>query len=629
MGGIAVGVTCFVVIVMPLLYVPSLFEPAVTPRFVAVLLVGPILLAAWLGFLALRQPTIVIRSTVLPVGLVLLAAVSVVSLGWAPDRLGGLLWLAYVAGLACWFAFVAGVVRRADQASYVLAATGVGASVAALVGILQRFGIELPPFGQTVAPGSTFVHSNVAAQYFAIIVPVSLIMAMASRRGWVAILWAVAFLLSAAFLFFTRCRGAWIGAAGAVVLFLVVLLAIRRLRANLADRWSRRRLVVAAGALAALGVGFALLSPGSEDQRRASLGQMLDSFKDPLRMLAVNPEQALEAGSLMRWHMLRCAGGALRRYWLWGLGADGFRSGIVPYLDQKTASLCYRPDEQMLTLHCEPMQLLLELGVVGALASGMIVFAIVRAAWQLTLDDSEDESRWIGLTCVSGLAAVSIHSLVSFPFHMPTSAFLAATLAGILIGLQPTRREDPAGSRISGRHVVLGAASLAVLLAYVEATTAYGYGRAMLHLREATIAKHQGRGEQAIQEVNRALAASELPSVVRREYGVIHARFNRRRDQARQAVLRTLESDSHYINNLVNIAGVELDLHRYAAAKDHLKHALDINEELHLAHFAMGLIHLVESDISGARKSLQRTLELEPDFKPAKDRLDRLAPDSP
>jgi len=113
----------------------------------------------------------------------------VFSLAWTPDRHQAILWLTTIVSLFCWLALLAVCVPHIISANWILAASAIGGSAAALIGILQHFGIDIPPFGQTLRPGSTFVYSNVGAQYFAMLVPVALIMALQTKGRYSTIGW--------------------------------------------------------------------------------------------------------------------------------------------------------------------------------------------------------------------------------------------------------------------------------------------------------------------------------------------------------------------------------------------------------------------------------------------------------
>jgi tetratricopeptide (TPR) repeat protein len=225
------------------------------------------------------------------------------------------------------------------------------------------------------------------------------------------------------------------------------------------------------------------------------------------------------------------------------------------------------------------------------------------------------------LACIAGLAAVAIESLVDFPFQMPTPAFMAVTLAGILVGLDRRLSETLSSNGSKWECSAMALVPVVCLVAVACIIVNIRFLAAMSHTYNAHVAKKQGQGAKAVYEIDQAMAWSDWHYSVRREYGVIHSRFNPNREQALLACRRALADDAHYINNLVNTAGVEMDLGRLLNARDHLEHALRINNKLHLAHYALGLVNLAEGKPDAARASFQACLRVDPGFKPALERL--------
>ena len=608
----------------PLAYWTSLFAPSATPRWALIDCVCPVLLAALLIGRVISGRPLVFGHPLTLTAVVTLLGIHVLSVAWTPDRLGAILWNSRLFSLACWFGIVAICVHRRWQADMTVIAAVCGAVPAALIGILHHFQIEPPPYAQTLPPGSTFVYANVGAQFIAPFVPLVLLMTLRAMRLWTILAWALAFLATAGYVALTRCRGAWLAVVVSMFLTMCLVLSHTQLRRDLWQRFSRAKIaVVLLGIIAAIAAA-ALVPLGTSAERRATWSEMLRSFTEPLQALAANPEEVMSSSSSMRVQMLRCTLRALQDHWMAGLGSDGFRAGIVPYLDQPTATICYTPVTQMLTLHCDPLQVVLETGAVGGVALLVAVLGVLAAGWRAATRHGDADARWLALGCLAGLVAIGTHSLVSFPFHMPTSALLAVTLAGIVVGLDRTESVDQKALVIHGRPLNMVLAALLATAAITNVKLNLDYLTSMRHLSTAWIAKRAAAGQLALREIDAAVAACNLPYVVRREYGVIHARFNPDREAALRSCRRALAHDPHYINNLVNVAGIEMELGRHRDAKRHLQQALTINDELHLAHHALGLIAVAEEHPDAARTFFERCLELQPGFKPARRQLDQL-----
>ena len=152
--------------------------------------------------------------------------------------------------------------------------------------ILQHFDLNLPPFKQTLPPGSTFVYANVAAQYFAMLVPLTVVMIVRSTRGWPLAGWSSSFLLVSGYVVFSRCRGAWLGVAVAMFFLGTTILLHGGLRHDLWRRLNRPKMLVLA-TIAACGLIGGVLAPlGGSGERRATWSAMWQSFVEPVRVVA-------------------------------------------------------------------------------------------------------------------------------------------------------------------------------------------------------------------------------------------------------------------------------------------------------------------------------------------------------
>lgn len=80
--------------------------------------------------------------------------------------------------------------------------------------------------------------------------------------------------------------------------------------------------------------------------------------------------------------------------------------------------------------HDDPLQLGAEGGVPALILAGLFLAALVRAVRSSAT--ALDEPAVIG--AIYGLAALALHSLVDFDFHIPADAAIAMVLAGVLLG---------------------------------------------------------------------------------------------------------------------------------------------------------------------------------------------------
>jgi len=82
--------------------------------------------------------------------------------------------------------------------------------------------------------------------------------------------------------------------------------------------------------------------------------------------------------------------------------------------------------------HNEYVQWAAETGLLGCLAGGFALFGILAAGARRLRRLERPGERFIALALSAGIAAVLIHALVSFPFHLPASALSFILLLGLL-----------------------------------------------------------------------------------------------------------------------------------------------------------------------------------------------------
>jgi O-antigen ligase len=81
--------------------------------------------------------------------------------------------------------------------------------------------------------------------------------------------------------------------------------------------------------------------------------------------------------------------------------------------------------------HCDLLQVAAEGGVVGV----TLVLLVLVPLGRRTLRGLRGVQGIVGVGVAAGLAAVLLHSLVDFDFHIPSNAAIAAILAGGVLGL--------------------------------------------------------------------------------------------------------------------------------------------------------------------------------------------------
>ncbi len=209
--------------------------------------------------------------------------------------------------------------------------------------------------------------------------------------------------LLAAASFAALSRGAWIGAlAGAAV---ALLLGMRLPRSDV-RAWARLGAVVILGVLITLVVRFQL--PGlTHEEPGPSAPERLES-------------------SLSRLELYALAWEAYRAHPVAGTGYLTFRYALERHRAEVPS---YGADHVTYFVHDDYLQLLQETGPLGLLALialALLPYALARRA----LARLEPEQKLHAVAAVAGLATMSVHALVDYPFYVPACLVLFGALLG-------------------------------------------------------------------------------------------------------------------------------------------------------------------------------------------------------
>ena len=147
----------------------------------------------------------------------------------------------------------------------VLAGLAVAAVTGALIGNLQAWGVELAWLADDRPPGGTFGNRNFLAHFTAIALPILLLLGLRARSLATTALAAGGLVICMNLLVLTRSRAAWLGAAAALIVFMLALAIAPALR----SRRAPRRLLSMPAALAA-GILLAIALPNRLEWRSAA-----------------------------------------------------------------------------------------------------------------------------------------------------------------------------------------------------------------------------------------------------------------------------------------------------------------------------------------------------------------------
>jgi len=439
-GAVAGPLLASAAVVIALGYFPPLASPFVEPKLAVLVLAGALgfgvrLWAEATGSVTVGWDPFVARAAQALVAATVLSALVAAHRGLAPYATTELVRLAALFGVAMAAGLVAADADPTARRRLVEALVAAAALVA-LLGLLQHLGL-LPFALPTISvPGSTFGNRNVAAEAVAMALPFGLGLLASGDRVAPAAgprrhLAALLVVLQVVYLAVTRARGAWLGGAMGVVVF-VALLRPRLSRGSIAA-------ALALGALALIAVAV----PGHWTRHDA---RDLKRFEPAARVVsdAVDPSSPVAHTRLALWRRTLAL---YRSRPLAGIGPGNFPVFFPRYAEPGAAADgVLSPVLVPRRVHDDLLERLAETGPLGLAALLALYAALFAAALRRTRaaraengpGDAADPAAAAG-----AVAAFAGCGLTGFPFAMPATVFLFGLAIGLLAvdGRQPARPE--------------------------------------------------------------------------------------------------------------------------------------------------------------------------------------------
>jgi len=343
---------------------------------------------------------------------------------------------------------VAGTAGRRDVLLRVLALATI---VAALTGMLQAWGIELPGLAAERAPGGTFGNRNFLAHFTVIGAPLVALAALVARRKWSVRLWLAGLVVCSDAVVLTRSRAGWLGLATVAAVAGLAVVLHRRLLVP--ERNVRRRLTSIVAALAT-GMVAALVLPNALEWRSDS------PYADTLNRLT-DYRGGSGRGRLIQY---RNTLGLVRRNPVFGSGPGNWfidyplvtSPGDPSYAPADPIPTNPWPSSDWVALLAERSGVGVSIVVLAGIAIAIIALRRLRAADPVAAFDA------LALLCV--LAATTVTGLFDAVMLNAAPTLLTAVAVGLLLPASRPIIDMP--SRRRG-HTAVVALILALTLAAV------------------------------------------------------------------------------------------------------------------------------------------------------------------
>lgn len=435
---LTLGVLTFIV---PLIYLPGIFDFARHPRLFAIQLC---LLICCIVLIKLNKPVFTPKNIFLALGC--WTCWTMLTTLWAINPVEALIQAQRVAIFSLVPLVFVHITKKGDLKWIYAIAGFTGASVS-IIGICQYFGWtpwpinDIPTVGN---PSATFGYRNFAASYLVVLLPATLGFAFTEKTTIKRCGWAIAIVLMALFLIYTRTRGAWLGLMVALLTTLSVLtyLYLRYQIKHPIFQFAKWPVFIALIVL----VGLIGLVP---DRMQETGKFKFDERKtDAVTTLSTAFSPSDARGRLIVWkHTLEM----VADYPLFGVGLGSWQYKYPQYDKGDWITNRVAPQRP----HNDLLWILSETGLIGFGFFLWFLWTLAYTIWQKLHQSSDTTTIWM-LGIGTGLLALIGHSFFSFPQERPAPSWVFWMGVGILATLAPIKKTKPISFRwVYGLAIVL------------------------------------------------------------------------------------------------------------------------------------------------------------------------------
>lgn len=342
------------------------------------------------------------------------------------------------------------VVQQTTSAHYkqflvaILAMAILGATCVSIVGIQQSFNVNLFNLVQAVPPSSFFGNRNTAATYLDLIIPVALILMLMSRKKSLSLLISVCLGVILTYLLIIYSRGSLLGLIITILFLSYISIKYRALGNTIIPKIKAKPVELAIVII--IPIIFVALHAHVIKQHK----------KEFFQTETVDTASATRLGGYIN------SLDVIKDKPLSGLGYGAFMLGFRPYMFASSPIEQAGINRYMARLHNDHLQMFVELGLPGGLLMITIIIYVLRMGWLGVLQLQDEKLRLICLGLILALIASSIHGVVDFPLHRPSSMFIFWLWSALIITL--SYQHTPVKTKIISLKGVFAATTVIAFL---------------------------------------------------------------------------------------------------------------------------------------------------------------------
>ncbi len=583
----------------PLLYISPLHNPSALPRSAMLALISGLMLSGFSLF-ALRYKLQLILTRQLSY-LILFVLWCSLSLVWSVHNASSYNQLMQLWPLLLVFVF-ASLLRgelKGRGLMIIVVVSVVAASMAAITGLWQNWGLDVFGLRYYDFMGSTFYLSNHAVLYFDLVFPVSLALITVvpdKKLKWLLALMSASIL---GYLLESHSRGSWLALTGILLISLLAIVLCKGIRLFIVEKckgsWKMLLLVFVMG-------GAIFIAPGQVDKK----------WQEKTQVSAV-----VEGGATVRLVSYRNAINLLLDNPVTGVGYGAFWKGFREYTNTPLVNPYFDENKTLYRLHSDIYQIFIETGLVGGLLILGFLFYSLKSAIKLVLYHKNSDERILLTGVLLAILASLIHSLVDFPLLKPSSASQFFLWLGIIAAFSQGRAFSLPDSRVFR----LGVLSISIIYFLIVGTFYTSYLVANHYFYKADMAFANNDCTQAKSYIDKSVNLFGLHLFSRLKRVDIYLQCESDKEILFNALNTELAWNDTEVTALLRRGDMYYSIGLYDKSQQDYAKVLSILPHRPLGAFKVAVTRIAQGNREQGVVELKSIAQKFPDFKPARDVL--------
>lgn len=498
-------------------------------------------------------------------------------------------------------AFFASQLHGKNQIKQIMSAIYIGASIAAIIGILQAFNFNPLELKSTTPLASTFNNKNHAAAFFDLVIPLALI-SMLTEKSYRKYIASITYTLAVTFILLSKTKGSILGYFIFTLFFIFILYKNKSIQIELF-------------------------------KKKNILQYLLLSFIVPISIYTLTTLTFINSNTPPKWNtdltksstsvrlsLYKNAYALLEDNFLTGVGYGGFRHGFSSHVSNPNIVKSLTVDQSVAQLHNDPYQIFLELGLIGGnliiLFFGFIIF---KTSYLLSTVDIKNKGSpsYLLFACYLALISSISHSFVDFPLRLPSSATLFWFITGLTILLLKETTIELTKNIVNERKkrkigIVLIMFCIALAIHSIDLYQRFFSASKLQYDATLLMIKNKNNCPNAKIKIDQALNLFFESHSIRHRYSQIYSYCDLSSEIKLAAMNRVLNYDSTHLRARHTRGRLNLEKKEYKQARIDFEYLIRTLPHRPSAYLGLGDIETLTKNYKNARSYYEKVKQLEP-----------------